>query len=102
MFGCRVGMSRNASGVSLSDLDGRPSSPMTVVPKATLQRKRPHTGGSEFLGLTVPIDINMMFEVYILLCVLYRDTVDLTFPPIFVSLFHKQKCILPLYNMTVY
>ncbi|XP_069128220.1 rapamycin-insensitive companion of mTOR-like isoform X2 [Argopecten irradians] len=59
-----LGMTRNASGVSLSEMDGRPSSPMGAMPKASLQKRRPHTGESEFLGLTLPVDINMMFEVH--------------------------------------
>ncbi|XP_060081851.1 uncharacterized protein LOC132561136 [Ylistrum balloti] len=59
-----LGMTRNASGVSLSEMDGRPSSPMGAMPKASLQKRRPHTGEAEFVGLTLPVDINMMFEVH--------------------------------------
>ena len=55
-------MPKNASGVSLSDMD-RPLSPFGVAPKAVLQQRRPHTGNAEFIGLALPVDINMVFEV---------------------------------------
>jgi hypothetical protein len=41
----------------------RPSSPFSVSPKAILLQRKPHTGRAEFLGLTLPVDINMIFEV---------------------------------------
>lgn len=53
---------RNSSTVSLQDQD-RPSSPYSVSPKAILLQRKPHTGKAEFLGLTLPVDINMIFEV---------------------------------------
>ncbi|XP_052097251.1 rapamycin-insensitive companion of mTOR-like [Mytilus californianus] len=54
---------RNSSTVSLQDQD-RPSSPFSVSPKAILLQRKPHTGKAEFLGLTLPVDINMIFEVH--------------------------------------
>lgn len=56
------GIPRNASSVSLSDQE-RAGTPFGVAPKAILLQRRPHTGEAEFLGLTLPVDINMMFEV---------------------------------------
>jgi hypothetical protein len=55
-------MPRNSSTVSLPDQE-RPSSPFSVSPKAILLQRKPHTGRAEFLGLTLPVDINMIFEV---------------------------------------
>jgi len=48
----------NMSGMSLSDMDT--SQP---TPKARLYQQRPHTGQSEFMGIALPVDINMIFEV---------------------------------------
>ncbi|KAK3090902.1 hypothetical protein FSP39_015586 [Pinctada imbricata] len=62
-FRLSSGMPRNASGVSLSDMD-RPMSPFGVAPKAILQQRKPHTGNAEFIGLALPVDINMVFEVH--------------------------------------
>ncbi|KAL4236760.1 hypothetical protein ACF0H5_005145 [Mactra antiquata] len=50
----------NMSGLSLSDMDGNLLHP----PKASLYQHRPHTGKAEFMGITLPVDINMMFEVH--------------------------------------
>lgn len=58
------GIPRNASSVSLSDQE-RAGTPFGVAPKAILLQRRPHTGEAEFLGLTLPVDINMMFEVQV-------------------------------------
>ena len=51
---------RNISGVSLSDMD---SSGVIQPPKASLYHQRPHTGEAEFMGVALPVDINMIFEV---------------------------------------
>lgn len=51
----------NLSGVSLSDLDN----PAAMQPKARLYQQRPHTGQAEFMGLSLPVDINMIFEVFV-------------------------------------
>lgn len=48
----------NLSGVSLSDMDS-----FQPTPKARLYQQRPHTGQAEFMGITLPVDINMIFEV---------------------------------------
>ncbi|WAR23308.1 RICTR-like protein [Mya arenaria] len=51
-------MTYNLSGISLSEMDASGSYP----PKARLYQQRPHTGQAEFRGLTLPVDIHMMFE----------------------------------------
>ena len=53
-------MLRNLSGVSLSDMD---SPGVGLTPKAMLYQQRPHTGEAEFVGIALPVDINMIFEV---------------------------------------
>ncbi|KAK3609904.1 hypothetical protein CHS0354_036667 [Potamilus streckersoni] len=67
-FSFRLGPSRNPSGISLSDWgqDGSflHQTPATPVPKTSLYQQRPHTGGAEFIGLTLPVNINMIFEVH--------------------------------------
>ena len=55
-------MLRNLSGVSLSDMD---SPGVGLTPKAMLYQQRPHTGEAEFVGIALPVDINMIFEVII-------------------------------------
>jgi len=50
----------NFSGVSLSEMDSQGLAP----PKARLYEQRPHTGQAEFRGLALPVDINMIFEVW--------------------------------------
>ncbi|XP_061180915.1 rapamycin-insensitive companion of mTOR-like [Saccostrea echinata] len=62
-FRSSSGIPRNASSVSLSDQE-RAGTPYGVAPKAILLQRRPHTGEAEFLGLTLPVDINMMFQVH--------------------------------------
>ena len=34
-----------------------------LTPKAMLYQQRPHTGEAEFVGIALPVDINMIFEV---------------------------------------
>ncbi|KAL3868472.1 hypothetical protein ACJMK2_041273 [Sinanodonta woodiana] len=67
-FSLRLGPSRNPSGISLSEWgqDGSFShqTSATPVPKTSLYQQRPHTGGAEFIGLTLPVNINMIFEVH--------------------------------------
>ena len=46
------------SGISLSEMDT--TNPTT---KASLYQHRPHTGKAEFMGIALPVDINMIFEV---------------------------------------
>ena len=55
-------MLRNLSGVSLGDMD---SPGVGLTPKAMLYQQRPHTGEAEFVGIALPVDINMIFEVII-------------------------------------
>ncbi|XP_045157719.2 rapamycin-insensitive companion of mTOR-like isoform X2 [Mercenaria mercenaria] len=49
----------NMSGVSLNEMEN-PRHPT----KASLYQQRPHTGKAEFMGITLPVDINMIFEVH--------------------------------------
>ena len=51
------------SGVSLSDMD---SPGVGLTPKAMLYQQRPHTGEAEFVGIALPVDINMIFEVVLI------------------------------------
>lgn len=48
----------NMSGLSLSEMENA-----MHPPKASLYQQRPHTGKAEFMGIALPVDINMMFEV---------------------------------------
>ena len=60
---------RNQSGVSLSDLD---SPGVNLSPKAMLYQQRPHTGEAEFVGVALPVDINMIFEVGVMIfCIMF-------------------------------
>ncbi|KAJ8305360.1 hypothetical protein KUTeg_015905 [Tegillarca granosa] len=58
------GLPRNSSAVSLPDQDSRPSSPYSTTTKTILHCRKPHTGEAEFHGLTLPVDINMLFQVH--------------------------------------